>query len=112
MVMGVILVLALAPDGVAGLPLERILPEPVALRVRMLSLREGMSAAEVHRRLGLEDRMKGIYAYTVIFASTVSHSYAIYPIGQTRRLRLDYALTGRGLSHGLTKATLEESHAE
>jgi hypothetical protein len=82
MVMGIVLAFVLALDGAAVLPLERVLPEPVAMRVRMLSLREGMSEGEIDRRLGLTGRSPDPVWWTV--STTVAH----YPVGQTHTLRL------------------------
>jgi hypothetical protein len=105
--MGIVLALALVLDRTAGLPAERILPEPVAVRIRMLSLRDGMSGAEVVQRLGLKGRTPDYCA------STVSNSTTVYSVGQTHRLRLDYSLLqGPGISHGLRKATLEVEPAK
>jgi hypothetical protein len=105
--MGVVTLLVLTIGGASGSPLDRVVPEPVAMRIRMLSLRDGMSGAEVDRRLGLNDRLPGY------FAATISNSTAMYSVGQTHQLRLDYSLLpGPGISHGLRKATLEAKPAK
>ena len=102
--MGVVVALALSIGGDPGLPLERVLPEPVAVRIRMLSLREGMSGAEVRRRLGLKDRPLTGYC------STVSTSIARFAVGRTHELTLVYSSSG--LAPGtLSKATLEAVEA-
>ena len=104
--MGVVTLLVLVVGGESGSPLDRVLPEPVVMRIRMLTLRDGMSDGEVVRRLGLRGRPADYYA------STVSNSRAVYSIGRTHLLRLDYTLRGTGISHGLSKATLEVKPAE
>ena len=105
--MGAIATLVLVLGGEPGLPIDRVLPEPVAIRIRMLGLREGMSVTEVRSRLGLKDRTADH------IAATVSNSRIVYSVGQTHRLRLDYSLLpGPGISHGLTNAVLEVKPAK
>jgi hypothetical protein len=104
--MGVVTLLVLVVGGESGSPLDRVLPEPVVMRIRMLTLREGMSQGEVVRRLGLRDRP------TDFRAATVSNSRFAYSIGCTHLLRLDYTAQGRGISHGLWKATLDVKPAK
>jgi hypothetical protein len=104
--MGIVVALALSLGGEPGLTLGRVLPEPITLRIRMLTLREGMSNGEVARRLGLRDRPADYCA------STITNSRFVYSIGRTHLLKLDYTLQGRGISHGLSKATLEVKPAK
>ena len=98
--MGVVTLLVLVVGGESGSPLDRVLPEPVVMRIRMLTLRKGMSDGEVVRRLGLRDRPADFRA------ATMSNSRAVYSIGRTHKLIVDYSLQGPGLSHGFNKATL------
>jgi hypothetical protein len=105
--MGIVTTLVLALGGDSGAPVGGVLPEPVAIRIRMLGLREGMSATEVQNRLGLNGHAPDY------FASTVSNSTTVYSVGQTHRFRLDYSLIpGPGISHGLNKAVLEAKPAK
>jgi hypothetical protein len=99
--MSAVVVLVLAIGGDTGSPLDRVLPETVVLRIRMLALRDGMSEAEVSRWLGLKNRLPSIAAWTV------SNHFVSYPIGKTHDLRLWYSLKdGPGLTHGLSEITL------
>jgi hypothetical protein len=100
--MGAIVVLVLATSGDAGSPLDRVLPETVGLRIRMLTLRDGMTTDEVKRQLGLKGQIPSI------IASTVSSSRVCYPIGETHTLSLWYSLkAGPGIVHGLSEVTLK-----
>ena len=98
--MGAAIVLLLAIGDTAS-PLDRVLPEAVVLRVRMLTLKDGMSQDEVSRRLGLKNRRinRG--------GGTITHQYVNYPIGETHDLRVIYSLPdGSGNTYGLTRITL------
>jgi hypothetical protein len=103
--MGAIVVLVLTTGGDAGSPLDRILPETAILRIRMLTIRDGMSSDEVIRRLGLKNRWPTGARFTV------SYHDATYPIGETHSLRVGYSLKdGPGLAHGLSEITLKRNH--
>lgn len=41
--------------GDSAIPVQRVLPEAVVIRVRMLSLKDGMLPEEVSMRLGLKN---------------------------------------------------------
>jgi hypothetical protein len=97
--MGIVTTLVLVLGGDPGSPLDRALPEPVAIRIRMLGLREGMSEGEVVRRLGLAGR---IQKFGGSFAAATIASYAV---GETHGLTLVFDVTGGGPSK-LSKASL------
>lgn len=97
--MGVVTLLVLTVGGESGSPLDRVLPEPVVLHIRMLALREGMSPSEVERRIGLKDLCP------ISGRGTISNWDEVYAVGTTHRLTLEFSLTGRD-SYGLHKATL------
>lgn len=95
--MGVITTLVLVLGGESGSPIDRVLPEPVAMRIRMLSLREGMSRPEVVRRLGLKDQdCEGGF---VMGASRLDW----YRVGRTHRI----VLSSCDLTQTVSSATLE-----
>jgi hypothetical protein len=104
--MDFIAALVLMLGGDSGSPVDWVLPEAVSVRVRMLSLQEGMSEAEVNRRLGLTGRLPDI------FDCTISQSYIVYPIGRTHRLALRYTLQGPGIVHKFSSATLRPTEAK
>ena len=97
--MDFIAALVLMLGGDSGSPVDRVLPEAVSVRVRMLALREGMSEPEVVRRLGLKDRDRECCLGFTAARMT------IYRVGRTYRLTLWFGeLTART---GLGSATLE-----
>jgi len=100
-VMDVLVALALVLGGHSGSPVDRVLPEVVSTRIRLLTVREGMSQEETIRRLGLKGRSP------TVAAATMTNSRFIYPIGRAHELTIWYSLRdGPGISHGLTQATL------
>src|SRR5262245_25252352 len=99
--MNVIVAAVLLTGGESATIVDRILPETVVLRIRMSTLRNGMSDDEVRRLLGLTNRLASSYR------GTISHCRVTFSIGETHELTLDYSLKkGEGLVHGFTKATL------
>ena len=86
--------------GEPGSPVDRLLPEPVALRIRMLSLQKGMSEAQVDRRLGLKAHLLGC------MFQTGASRYCSYSIGQSHRLTVLFSLRDGGPSYGLDEVTL------
>jgi hypothetical protein len=94
---GVVTLLVLTVGSTSGSPLDRVVPEPVAMRIRMLTLREGMSLREAIRRLGLKDQdLDGGF---VIGAS----GRESYRVGRTHLIVLQYS----ALTQELSSATLE-----
>lgn len=105
--MGAIVVLVLATGGESGSLLDRVLPETAIIRIRMLTIREGMSQEEVSRRLGLKDRIPSFSRFTI------SHHDSTYPIGETHSLTVGYSLKdGPGLTYGLSEITLKRNRAK
>ena len=99
--MDMVVALVLALGGESGSPVDRVLPEVVSTRIRLLAVREGMSQEETTRRLGLKGRSP------TVAAATMTHSRFIYPIGRAHELTISYSpRDGPGISHGLTRATL------
>lgn len=98
--MDLVAALVLVLGGDSGSPVDRVLPEPVSVRIRLLTVREGMSPEEVIRRLGLKDRLP------MGGGGTIMTYFTTYRFGRTYELTLWYSRRdGKDFSYGFTNAT-------
>jgi hypothetical protein len=92
-----ILSLAMGGPGPSG---DLFSPDVLALRLRLLLVKKGMSQREVHDRLGLKGEN---FAFS---CGTISHHAVTYYVGQSHTITVRFTLQGHS-DYGFVEAKLE-----